>query len=102
MNKTDYAANKRANMSILTKLFLTLAQCCAMLRNCCKLASCKPNQLCRDSDKLLCRNCSVVSYHHYAVSASFAVPLYTSQTQPESANNFLFADVVVIIDDNNG
>ena len=84
-------------ISILTKLFLALAQCCAMLCNCCK-----PNQLCRDSDKLLRQNCSVVSYDHYMVSASFVVRLYASQTQPESANNLLFADVVVvIIDDNN-
>ena len=78
-----------------------VAQCCAMLCNCGKLASCKPNQLCRDSDKLLHLNCSVISYDHYTVSALFIVHLYASQTQPESSSNFLFADVVVVIDDDN-
>jgi len=33
------------HISILTKLFLALAQCCAMLCNCGKLACCKLNQL---------------------------------------------------------
>jgi len=45
----------------------------------------------------------MISYDHYTVSASFTVHLYASQTQPESLHNFLFADVVIIvIDDNNG
>jgi hypothetical protein len=73
---------------------------CTMLHNCCKLASCKPNQLCQDFDKLLCLNCSMSSYDHYTVFASFKVHQYASQTQPESPNNFLFADVVVIVIDN--
>jgi hypothetical protein len=95
--------SKWYNISILTKLFLALVQCCAMLYNCCKLASCKLNQLCRDSDKLLCLNCSMISYDHYTVSASFKVHLYASKTQPESPNNFLFADIdIVIIHNNNG
>jgi len=43
-------------------------------------------------------------YDHYTVSASFTVHPYASQTQPESPNNFLFADVVVVvvIDNDNG
>ena len=90
-------------ISILTKLFLALAQCsqcCAMLCNCGKLTSCKLNQLCRDSDKSLRLNCSVISYDHYTISASFIVHLYVSQTQPESLSKFLFAGVVVVVIDN--
>jgi hypothetical protein len=46
----------------------------------------------------------MISYDHYTVSASFTVHPYASQTQPESPNNFLFADVVVVvvIDNDNG
>ena len=57
-------------ISILTELFLALAQCCAMC-NCWKSKSCKLNQLCQDSDKLLHLNCSMISYDHYIVSATF-------------------------------
>ena len=71
-----------------------------MLCNCGKLASCKLNQLCRDSDKSLRLNCSVISYDHYTISASFIVHLYVSQTQPESLSKFLFAGVVVVVIDN--
>ena len=48
----------------------TLFGTCTMLCNSGKLASCKLNQLCWDSDKSLCLNCSVISYDHYTVSAS--------------------------------
>ena len=60
------------------------------------------NSFWQDSDKLLHWNCSVISQDHYIVSASFTVHLYASKIQPESPSTFLFADVIlVVIDDDN-
>ena len=41
-----------------------------------------------------------VLYDHYIVSASFTDHVYASQTQPECLSNFLFANLVVVVIDN--
>ena len=64
-----------SNISILTKLFLALAQCFAMLCNCCKLTSCKPNQWCQDSNKLL----HLLEPLHSIYSSSICIPNTTRE-----------------------